>query len=140
MLHVLLHMGESSEPMTSERLAAAMNTNPVVIRRTMAGLRHAGLVNSAKGHGGGWVLARDLAAITLDDVYRALGSPTLFALGNRNENPTCLVEKAVNAALGQTLQDAEALVAARLASITLADIAADFGDRMTALRQAMNKP
>ena len=67
----------------------------------MAGLRDAGFVRSQKGHGGGWTIARDLALITLRDVYAALGSPALFALGNRTEAPGCLVEQAVNTALAQ---------------------------------------
>lgn len=51
-LHVLLHMAEADGPITSERLAMMMGTNPVVVRRTMAGLRDLGLVASGKGHGG----------------------------------------------------------------------------------------
>ena len=98
-LHVLLHMAEHDGPVTSAALAVAMRTNPVVVRRTMAGLRAQGYVASTKGHGGGWTLARDLAAITLGDVYEALGRPALFAIGNRREAPDCLVEQAVNAAL-----------------------------------------
>ena len=52
-LHVLLHMAEHDGPVTSEALAAMMQTNPVVIRRIMAGLRDSGYVRSEKGHGGG---------------------------------------------------------------------------------------
>ena len=98
-LHVLLHLAEHRGPVTSEVLAKAMHTNPVVLRRVMAGLRDQGFVRSEKGHGGGWTLARDLSDITLRDIYAALGSPLLFAIGNRTEAPDCLVELAVNAAL-----------------------------------------
>ena len=101
MLHVLLHMAEQSGPVTSEVLAKAMDTNPVVIRRIMAGLRDQGYVRSEKGHGGGWTLACDLSKVTLRDIYTALGSPSLLAMGNRTETPGCLVEQAVNAALNQ---------------------------------------
>ena len=58
MLHVLIHMDRHDGALTSEVIAAMLNTNPVVIRRTMAGLRDAGYVRSEKGHGGGWRLAR----------------------------------------------------------------------------------
>jgi len=131
-LHVLLHMAEVAKPMTSETMAKAMHTNPVVIRRIMAGLRDAGFVRSEKGHGGGWTIARDLSAITLRDVYAALGSPELFALGNRTEAPGCLVEQAVNAALGGAFQDAEALLLDRFGAVTLAELSADFHVRMVA--------
>ena len=46
-LHVLLHMEQKDGPVTSEVLAKAMDTNPVVLRRVMAGLRDQGYVQSA---------------------------------------------------------------------------------------------
>ncbi|MFC3582195.1 Rrf2 family transcriptional regulator [Sphingomonas hylomeconis] len=131
-LHVLLHMAETQSPVTSEAMARAMQSNPVVIRRIMAGLRDAGFVRSEKGHGGGWTIARDLAAITLRDVYAALGSPALFAMGNRTDAPGCLVEQAVNAALNGAYADAEALLLERFGSVTLAGLSADFHARIIA--------
>src|SRR5688500_11486253 len=131
-LHVLLHMAERRSPVTSEVLARAMDTNPVVIRRTMAGLRDQGYVRSEKGHGGGWTLACDLSQVTLRDVYTALGCPSLLAMGNRTEAPGCLVEQAVNAVLDQAFHDAEALLLARLGEVTLARLSADFHDRLVA--------
>ncbi|MCO6403252.1 Rrf2 family transcriptional regulator [Aurantimonas endophytica] len=129
-LHVLLHMAEADGPITSEHLAKAMRTNPVVIRRTMAGLREQGLVRSGKGHGGGWTIAKDLATVTLRDVYEALGSPGIFAMGNRTEAPGCLVEEAVNAAMDDSFARAEALLLDRLGEVTLAALSADFHARM----------
>jgi Rrf2 family protein len=131
-LHVLLHMAEEKGPMTSETLAKAMGTNPVVIRRTMSGLREQGYVRSEKGHGGGWMLARDLSEITLLDIYTALGSPSLLAISNRTEAPGCLVEQAVNAALDCACQDAEALLLARFGEVSLAKLSADFHVRYVA--------
>lgn len=129
-LHVLLHMAEHDGPMTSETLAKAMQTNPVVIRRVMAGLRDAGYVRSEKGHGGGWTLACDLGAVTLRDVYNALGHPALLSIGNRTESPGCLVEQAVNAALSDAFREAEALLLARFETVTLAALSADFHARL----------
>jgi Rrf2 family protein len=125
-LHVLLHMAEHDGPVTSEVLAKAMDTNPVVVRRVMAGLRDQGYVESEKGHGGGWRIACDLSQVTLRDIYVALGQPALIALGNRTEMPGCLVEQAVNAALTDIFRDAEALILARLGEVTLAALSADF--------------
>jgi DNA-binding IscR family transcriptional regulator len=129
-LHVLLHMAEYDRPVTSEMLAKAMGTNPVVLRRILAGLRERGHVASGKGHGGGWVLTCDLAKVTLRDVYDALGDPPLLAIGNRTEAPGCLVEQAVNAALDTAFRDAEALLLARLGEVTLARLSADFHARL----------
>ncbi|MBB6428131.1 DNA-binding IscR family transcriptional regulator [Sphingopyxis sp. JAI128] len=118
--------------MTSEQLAKAMQTHPVVIRRILGGLRDAGFVHSEKGHGGGWTIARDLATITMHDVYKAIGRPSLMAMGNRTEAPGCLVEQAVNAALDTSFKEAEALLLARFGEVTLATLAADFHARMAA--------
>lgn len=136
MLHVLIHMDRHGGAVTSEAIAAMLNTNPVVIRRTMAGLRDHGYVRSEKGHGGGWSLARPLAGISLLDVYRALGEPPVFAMGPTGDHPECLVEQAVNASVTAALREAEAVFMARLAAVTLADIAADFDRRYAEVRGA----
>lgn len=128
-LHVLLHMADAGRALTSDELAGYLDTNPVVVRRTLAGLRERGYVASEKGHGGGWTIACDLASVTLRDVYVAVGAPSVLALDHRTENPACLVEQAVNAALDDAFREAEALLVARLGEITLADLARDFTRR-----------
>ena len=131
-LHILLHMAEQNAPVTSEMLAKGMQTNPVVVRRIMSGLREQGYVRSEKGHGGGWTLDCDLSQVTLRDIYNALGSPSLLAMGNRSETPECLVEQAVNAALDQTFKAAEELLLSRLGGVTLAMLSADLRRRIVA--------
>jgi DNA-binding IscR family transcriptional regulator len=131
-LHCLLHMAELKAPATSELLARAMDTNPVVVRRLMAGLRDAGFVSSAKGHGGGWVLSCPLERVTLRDIHEAVGSPELLAVGHREESPGCLVEQAVNAALEDAYRRAEAVLLERLGSVTLAALSRDFHRRLVA--------
>lgn len=128
-LHALLHMAEQDGPVTSETLAQCMNTNPVVVRRTMGLLREVGIVRSAKGHTGGWTIASDLGAVTLRQLHEALGEPAVFAIGNRNETPECLVEQAVNFVLDDAFAEAEALLLKRFETVTLADLAADFARR-----------
>lgn len=121
-LHVLLHMAQADAPLTSELLARSIGTNPAVFRRTMAGLREAGIVHSEKGPGGGWRLARPLDQITLLAVYEALGRPTLFAIGNRSEHSDCLVERKVNAIMAETMDEARALFDRRFGELTLDQI------------------
>lgn len=131
-LHVVLHMADQPTPSTSEVLAKAMRTNPVVIRRVLAGLREQGLVRSEKGHGGGWTLARELSRFTLRDVYEAIGAPSLIALGHRSDEPECLVEKAVGAALDGAFREAESLLLERFDGITLAALQAAFLEQRAA--------
>ncbi len=125
-------MAQQDGPVTSEVLAKAMSTNPVVIRRILAGLREQGYVRSEKGHGGGWKLACDLSKVTLRDIYTALGCPVLLAIGNRTEAPGCLVEEAVNAALNKSFQDAEAVLLTRLGEVTLTMLHTDVQGRLVA--------
>jgi DNA-binding IscR family transcriptional regulator len=140
MLHALLHMRERAEPMTSEAIGKCVDTNPVVVRRAMAGLREAGIVRAERGHNGGWSLGRPPSQITLRAIYEALGEPALFAMGNRTESPGCLVERAVNGALEGALREAEAVVLHHLDAITLASIAARIDHRFTeAKRRARTK-
>jgi DNA-binding IscR family transcriptional regulator len=133
-LHALLHMAEHDGPMTSEVLGQCLGTNPVVVRRTMGLLREAGLVSSDRGHAGGWRIAVDLSTVTLRQLHEALGEPAIFAVGNRNERPECLVEQSVNAALDGAFAEAEALLLTRFADITLASLAADFAQRHAKMR------
>lgn len=129
MLHALIHMDQLDRAATSETLALMLNTNAVVVRRTMAGLRQYGLVRSEKGHGGGWVLARPLDAVSLLDIYQALGEPQLFAIGPSVDNPDCLVEQAVNTVLEHSLAEARALLLSRLAQVSLGDLSGQFEEK-----------
>lgn len=125
-LHLLLHMAHSKRSLTSDELAGFLQTNAVLVRRTLAGLRERGYVGSEKGHGGGWIITADLRQITLRDIYDSVGAPTVFAMGNRVDNPQCLVEKVVNQSLSSAFDEAEALLIARFADVTLADLSARF--------------
>jgi Rrf2 family protein len=128
-LHILVHMTETQEhALTSEQLATFIHTNPVVVRRTIAGLRDAGIVTSSRGHGGGWQLGRAPEKISLAEISAALGE-TLLPFGTEPESPGCLVEQAVIAALDDFRVEAERLLAEKLSRITLADLAADFHRR-----------
>lgn len=128
-LHVLLHMAEYQRPVTSEVLAKAMGTNPVVVRRVMGGLRERGYVRSEKGHGGGWEIACDLSKVTLRHIYDAIGKPSLLAMSNRTEMPGCIVEQAVNASMNKAFHDAEELLLKRFGEVSLAMLSEDFHKR-----------
>lgn len=133
MLHVLIHMARLEQPATSDTIAQMLGTNPVVVRRTMALLKEEGYVRSEKGHRGGWTLAKPLADITLLNVHEALGSSSLFAIGLSTDHPECLVEQAVNAALTDAFDAAQALLIDRLGRVTLEQLSSDFERRYQSL-------
>ena len=133
MLHVLIHLGDHEGPIPSTVISKMLGTPPPIVRRTMGALRDRGIVASAKGKGGGWTLERPLDRITMLDVYEALGIPALFALGPAKDDPTCLVEKAVDARLGGALEAAAAMLRAEMDRTTLARIADDYRNRLAQL-------
>lgn len=126
-LHALLHLDGMEGPATSEQIAQMLQTNSAVVRRTMSGLREAGIVTSLKGHGGGWSLAKPLKDVTLLAIYKALGSPKLFAIGNDEDDPSCLLAKAAYAATDDALNAARLQFQASLNGITVAQLAEGWG-------------
>ena len=109
----------------SDDIADHNGTNAVVVRRVLGHLRRAGLVISARGHSGGWRMARPADMITVADVYAAVGERILAGSDARwDESNPCRVEKKLHAVMDEALADAEQQLVARLASITIADIAA----------------
>jgi len=59
------------------------------------------------------------------DIYRALGAPDLFSIGLAGDNPDCVIEQAVNAALFEAMTEAESILLSRFGNITLSALAAE---------------
>lgn len=119
---------------TSEFIAASVNVNPVVIRRTLLSLKAAGIVDVKAGSGGASII-KDLNSITLYDVYRAVDSVDgdLFHF-HENPNPTCPVGKNIHYVLDGHLSDAQKAMENSLKSVTLAGLAAQL-DGNTAIKE-----
>jgi Rrf2 family protein len=135
MAHVLVHMACHDGAATSETIARMLNTNPVVVRRTMAGLRDRGYVTSEKGPRGGWRLTRPLEDLTLLDVHRALETASVFTIGATADHAECPVEHLANQAIVGALAQASQALEAELAKVRLSDILAE-GKAMRAVRDA----
>ena len=140
MLHVLIHIDQSERGMTSDQIGEMLGTNPVVVRRTMAGLRARGYVTSEKGHGGGWKLARPLEQLTLLDIYEAIGEPSMFALGLAEDHPQCLVVGAVNDTLNDTFNEARQLILKRFQGVTIGDVAVGVKKRRRPIQRSERAP
>ena len=79
-VHILagLACGCARQGVTSGHLAESVNTSPSFVRRTLAKLSKAGLVETATGKAGACWLARDAKNISLLDIYRAVDAPQGF--------------------------------------------------------------
>ncbi|CAM5394994.1 Rrf2 family transcriptional regulator OS=Streptomyces antimycoticus OX=68175 GN=SANT12839_006050 PE=4 SV=1 [Streptomyces antimycoticus] len=120
-----LYQRRGHDVATSEQIATSVNTNPVVIRRLLSELRRAGLVDSRRGAGAGWTLSRDLAAITLLDVYEAVEPGPVFALHRSTPDPACVVGHGIGPALSAVYGEIEAALRSELARTTLEDVLRD---------------
>jgi Rrf2 family protein len=118
----LLDSGEG-EPLTSEYIAGSVNTNPAVVRRILSRLARAGLTTSRLGAGGGSLLARPAAEITLRDVYRAVECEgPLFALHHEEPNHACPVGRNIQAVLERATGAAQEALEDALGERTVADV------------------
>jgi DNA-binding IscR family transcriptional regulator len=115
--------GTDKEVGTSQRIATSVNTNPVVIRRSLINLREAGLVQSSRSRG--WTLTRDASKITLLDVYHAVGGGEIFGMHASPPDAECYVGYGIQPVLTRVYDRATAALCESLASTTIADILRD---------------
>jgi Rrf2 family protein len=122
-VHVLAVLGhKGGGPVTSRKLAASVNTNPVIIRRLLLALQEAGLVTTRKGAGLGSSLHRPPERITLAQVYRAVDAGEPFVLPRRKPNPDCPVGHCIQLALEKVFGSVEAALERELAEVKLSDV------------------
>src|SRR5260370_19692014 len=102
--------------LTSEQVAASVNTNPVIIRRSLGDLRRAGLVSVRHGAGAGWSLARPPERITLLEVYDAVQQEPLFGMHRTEPNLQCPVGRGIRPALEEVYDGVERATRQELAT------------------------
>ena len=110
------------ELLTSDQVAASVNTNPVIIRRSLGDLRRAGLVQVRHGAGAGWSLARAPEEISLLDVYDAVGQEPLFGMHHTEPNLECPVGRGIQPALGHLYGGIEQALRRELGLTSIADV------------------
>ena len=73
-LRALIDLAQYSEeaPVSITSISARQDLSERYLEQLMSMLKKAGLVKSVRGAGGGYVLAKDMASISIGDVLRAL--------------------------------------------------------------------
>jgi Rrf2 family protein len=128
-LRALLHLVEraNGRPIQISEIAAEQQVPRKYLELIMLDLKRAGMVNSQRGPGGGYVLAREPAEISFAEVIRTMDGPialvpcaslTFYAkCGDCHDEATCAIRKvmaqvredAVRVLSGTSLADAAAL-------------------------------
>jgi len=128
---VRLALADSAAPVASRDIVAFTGVPPKFLEQVMHDLRQAGLVESRRGKGGGYVIAHDPASVSFADVIDAMDGRRADA------GPGAVGSSGSNGGKGRMQRggQAEALVApvwrevrectrAILGSVTIADAAA----------------
>lgn len=122
-VHILVLLAKAgSESLKSDYIAGSVNTNPVVIRRLLGQLGHAGLVTSQTGAFGGTRLSRPPEEVSLCDIYKAVSCGEVFALHSRGTNHDCPVGANIEAVLCGLQKEIDRAVGESLGRYTLASI------------------
>ncbi|WP_433306990.1 Rrf2 family transcriptional regulator [Actinoplanes sp. CA-030573] len=108
--------------LTSDEVAASVNTNPVIVRRSLGDLHRAGLVTARRGAGAGFSLARPAAAITMLDVWSAVSPEPLLALHHTEPNLECPVGNGIRPVLAGLYEEATDAFRSALAGRSIADV------------------
>jgi Rrf2 family protein len=130
-VHLLagLACGCDQEGVTSSHLAMSVNTSPSFVRRTLAKLSKAGLVETATGKAGACWLAKSAKNISLLDIYKAVDAPKVFAIHSYSEQRECFVSCHIKIALEKALAKTQKAMEKSLAEISLAQIVSDVKKR-----------
>ena len=124
-LLVIVRFSQTTK-VTSDFIAAIVQVNPVVIRRTLLSLKAAGIVEVKAGSGGA-SLCRDARTVTLYDVFRAVdaveGAEGELFHFHEKPNPACPVGRNIRGILDPHLADAQRAMEKELQKVTLFDLA-----------------
>jgi Rrf2 family protein len=139
--HLLSFLSVAGERLvTSDQVAASVNTHPALLRRLLSSLRAAGLVETQLGPGGGARLAKPAAEITLLEVYRAVErDDDLFALGRLSPNPECPMGAHIRDTLESVLAAPQEALRHALAQVTIREVCQRAAGALSASGQLPDK-
>jgi Rrf2 family protein len=122
-VHALVALAYVGGPATSEQLASnTVNTNPVVLRRILARLVKAGILEAQAGKTGGFRLAREPRSIDLASVWSAVEEGGVFGIHENAAVQSCPVSCGIKPLLSEVLDDAESALRQSLSGRKLSEL------------------
>lgn len=135
-VHTLILISESPHPMNSDQMAKSIGTNASYIRKILALLKKAGIIDSHRG-ASGYTLTTVSDQLTLLRIYQAVTEePKIHLLDvHQNPNDQCAVGRHIKPVLTGMFESMEEAFAGTLAEKTLADCIAGIRKEMNHDRQ-----
>ena len=130
-VHVLILISESPPPVNSDQMAMSVGTNASYVRKILALLKKAGIVDGHRGISGCTLLIPP-EQLTLLQIYQAVMEAPKPHLLDIHQNPSdrCIVGRHIRPVLSGMFANVEDAFARALAEKTLADCIADIRKRM----------
>lgn len=130
-VHALILISESPTPLNSDQMAGSVGTNASYIRKILALLKKAEIVDGHRGISG-YSLTVAPEQLTLLQVYQAvMGDPSTHLLDiHQNPSDKCIVGRYIRPVLTDMFADIERAFSHSLAEKTLADCIADMRKRI----------
>ncbi len=121
--HILLYLAEYEieEKVTSNVLADTTGVNPVNIRKLLAKLKTAGLVDIKAGIGGAY-LSKSIEDITLADIYDAVEDKEELFPMHEHPNINCPVGASISCVMERRTRDLERGLHDMMATMKLSDM------------------
>ena len=121
-VHVLIMISESPNPLNSDQMAGSVGTNASYIRKILALLKKAEIVDGHRGISG-YSLTVAPEQLTLLQIYQAVREEPKIHLLDIHQNPSdqCIVGRHIRPVLTGMFLDIEEAFAGMLSGKTLAD-------------------
>ena len=130
-VHVLILISESPTPINSDQMAMSVGTNASYIRKILALLKKAGIVDGHRGISG-YTMLLPPEQLTLLQIYQAVmeqPKPHLLDI-HQNSSDRCVVGRYIRPVLSGMFSGVEDAFANALGEKTLADCIAGIQNRM----------
>lgn len=121
--HALALLARADGCCASDELSASINTNPAFLRRILARLSQAGLIEAREGRSGGYRLARPAKEIRLSEVYAAVEPEGAIAPSPCEPDARCPIGAGIRRAFDEVAEAANEGLLRGLSQKTVADIA-----------------
>lgn len=122
-VHALVYLNHKARTVSSEELAENICTNPARVRKVMAKLKKAGLLQTKEGAEGGYRFALDSAEVTLEAIADALDYRFVSAAWRSGDTEMdCLVASGMADIMDGIYGELDALCRKRLSQMTVKEI------------------